>query len=32
MQQHASDITGDALENILGKDLMPWEDEKTDKD
>lgn len=32
MQQHASDITGDALENILGKDLTPWVEEKTDKD
>lgn len=32
MQKHASDITGDALESILGKELRPWEDEKTDKD
>ena len=31
MQFRASEIVGDFMEEILGKDLMPWlEDEKTE--
>ena len=31
MQKRASEVTGNALEKILGKELKPWADERTDK-
>ncbi len=32
MQQRASDIIGDFMEDILGKELKPWQDENQDKE
>lgn len=32
MQQKASNIIGNFMEDILGKEMKPWQDEKTDKE